>query len=243
MMREDGISDGSHKPRSVFGDVTNQLGKRSSSLILGSSGKKSGDRERENLGTKRVLESDGDSGKRACLSPRGCVENNPLTRNAIVDSSKNSIGSKAINISHLGEHNAITKNVSEGSRKGYVAGISVATDVTGSDGQDVGTTFEICGDRASSESTESDINGCQNEGDEHGAENLVISQSGSIDYSRFLESQESQVEPEKCTELKTIDGCSEPITGIDSTKTCSCSFCTKGKKFVLNRFFFAFSAD
>ncbi|XP_019177563.1 PREDICTED: uncharacterized protein LOC109172762 [Ipomoea nil] len=223
-MREDSISDGSHKPRSVFRDVTNQLGKRSSSLI---SGKKPGDRERENLGTKRVLESDGNSGKRACLSPRESVENNPLTRNAIVDSLKNPVGSKTLDVSYLDKHNAITRSVSEGLRKGYVAGISGATGVSGSEGQDVGKTFEASGDRASSESTESDTNGCQNEGEEHGAENLVISQSGSIDYSRFLESQESQVEPEKCTELKAIDGCSEPVIGIDSTKTCPCSFCTK----------------
>ncbi|RAL51970.1 unnamed protein product [Cuscuta campestris] len=223
MMGEE-LSDGCGKSRPVFGDITNQLGKRSLSSVLGSSGKRGAITEGVNLASKHVFGDDGQSVKRACLSPQRSGENNPLTKKSIFDSSKSLTENNNHDTSHLGKYDTTTKNSIESLSKGYVA-VTSGTSVLG---LECHALDKACEDIAvSSERTESETNECQNEADEHGAENLVISQSGSIDHSRFPDSQESRVEPDKCTRLQEGDGYSDPVTGIESIKSCSCTFCTK----------------
>ncbi|CAH9099705.1 unnamed protein product [Cuscuta epithymum] len=229
MMEEDKVSEGSGKSRPVLGDITNHLGKRGLSSILGSSGKKGGALEGVKFGSKCVVEDNKGIFKRARLSPKKSAENSPLTKTAIFGNSKNSTENNDPDSSHLvGKHSATSTNSSESLSKGCAASILGTTSLLGSDYQDVEKTFDTYEERAaSSERTESDTNGCQNEVDEQGAENLVISQSGSIDHSRFPDSQESRVGLEKCTGVQVGDGCPEPVSGIESIKSCSCTFCTK----------------
>ncbi|KAL3637388.1 hypothetical protein CASFOL_018556 [Castilleja foliolosa] len=61
--------------------------------------------------------------------------------------------------------------------------------------------------------------------DDHNADNLVLSQCGSIGCTILPESQESTViDVEKSVETKNVNGCTA-VT--NSVKACSCSFCTK----------------
>ncbi|KAL3818908.1 hypothetical protein ACJIZ3_004813 [Penstemon smallii] len=72
-----------------------------------------------------------------------------------------------------------------------------------------------------------DINDYPNGTEDHIADNLVLSQSGSIDCT-ILQSQESRVfGTERSAESRKGDECADMCVGIDSIKACSCSFCTK----------------
>ncbi|PIN26754.1 hypothetical protein CDL12_00473 [Handroanthus impetiginosus] len=79
----------------------------------------------------------------------------------------------------------------------------------------------------SPEGTQSDINYHHSDMDDHDADNFVLSQSGSIDCMILPESQESRVFGiDRSTKTKEGE-CAYVSEGIESIKTCQCSFCTK----------------
>ncbi|GAA0169762.1 hypothetical protein LIER_24170 [Lithospermum erythrorhizon] len=77
------------------------------------------------------------------------------------------------------------------------------------------------------ENAHSEIDLLQDEGERHGVDDLVQSQTGSVDHNRLPLSQESRCFGlERCTTLKGGD-CSNTNATIEMIKTCTCSFCTK----------------
>lgn len=79
------------------------------------------------------------------------------------------------------------------------------------------------GDAIDSSNTE-----VNNDMDDHHADNFVLSQSGSIDCQILPESPESTVLGVDGSAKLKEDECAYMSGGIDSIRTCSCSFCTKG---------------
>lgn len=73
----------------------------------------------------------------------------------------------------------------------------------------------------------SDTDLLPDDGDQHGVDDLVQSQTGSVDHNRLPLSQESRCFGlERCTNPKGGD-CSNTNAVIEMIKACTCSFCTK----------------
>ncbi|CAI9767005.1 unnamed protein product [Fraxinus pennsylvanica] len=99
-MAEGNASDGCRKLRSVFGDVTNQLGKRRSS-------------EKETCGIKRNNFKDQDRVKQARVLPRPCTEINSLKGNVISSISKVPNEKKDADALDLCKDSAVSKSTAE----------------------------------------------------------------------------------------------------------------------------------
>ncbi|XP_020554348.1 uncharacterized protein LOC110013074 [Sesamum indicum] len=100
---------------------------------------------------------------------------------------------------------------------------------TGGDCLHEGKDFDADESKPSLEYTQSEINEYQNDQNDHNANNLVLSQCGSIDCTVLPESQESRIfGAEGSTELKKGNECAYVGVGTSSLRACSCSFCTKG---------------
>ncbi|KAK4356670.1 hypothetical protein RND71_025641 [Anisodus tanguticus] len=235
------------KNRPVLGNITNQIGnKRPFSSLVGNSSLKSLDRGSENVGSKYVLVHDRDNAnaKRVCVSPRPCnkicsskvdvvsgISNIPNQKQdpklTCVDSST------AISQSIIGDNNenrsacgsAIEKKSLEviNDMDGLVTGVP-APALSGTEDHDAAPSCEINED---SEGTESDTDIFTNAPDEQGLDNLVMSQTGSVDFARFPESQESRVKLDTCAGTQTCEDSSGLSACIESIKACSCTFCTK----------------
>ncbi|KAG8373347.1 hypothetical protein BUALT_Bualt11G0014700 [Buddleja alternifolia] len=143
-----------------------------------------------------------------------------VSGNGVDESSR---GKNDPNLIHLGKVNALE-------------GASVeANDELGDSFRTLRETDRVCiNDINKSDANEAKANpeGTQSDNDDlndHNADNLLLSQSGSIDCTILLESQESRVfGVERSTEMtKGDDLCANMSGGTDSIKACSCSFCTK----------------
>lgn len=113
---------------------------------------------------------------------------------------------------------------------GLVTGVPVPVPVpvsvpalSGTEDHDATRSCEINED---SEGTESE-DMFPNAPDEQDLDNLVMSQSGSVDFARLPESQESRVKFETCAGTQTCEDNSGLNASIESIKACSCSFCTQ----------------
>lgn len=254
-MDEDNALESCRKSRPILGNITNQLGnKRPFSSLLGNSSLKSVDRGSENLGGKFVLVDDGDNAKRVCVGPRPCskirsskvdvvsgISNIPIQNQdpslSRVDSataiSQSTIGDNNENndacgsaIEIVNDREMIPKKKFEviNDMDGLVTGVPVPA-LSGTDDHDAARSCEINEDSEGTESEDMFPNGP----DEQGLDNLVMSQSGSVDLARLPESQESRVKLETCAGTQTCEDNSGLSASIDSIKACSCTFCTKGK--------------
>ncbi|XP_009630799.1 uncharacterized protein LOC107783888 isoform X1 [Nicotiana tabacum] len=233
--------------RPILGNITNQIGnKRPFSSILGNPSLKSVDKGREKLGGKFVLVDDGETAKRVCVAPPppcnkissskvdvvSGISNIPnenqdpnllhvgsstaISKSTIGDSNENSSAIEVIN-----DQDSIPEKISEATNDmdGLVTGVPVQA-LSGTEDHDAIHSCEINED---SEGTESDM-----DPDEQGFDNLVMSQSGSVDFARLPESQESRVKLDTCVVgTQTCEDNSGLNASIDSIKACSCSFCTK----------------
>lgn len=241
------------KGRPVLGNITNQLGiKRPFSSLLDSSTLKSVDRGNENLGGKFVSVDDRDNAKRVCVAPRSCsnitsskidvvsgissVPNENQDRSlsrvdtaAAVSQSTNGDNNEnndacgsAIEV--VNDREIISKNNFEviNDMDGLVTGVPVPA-LSGTEDHDVARSCEINEDSEGTESEDMFPNGP----DEQGLDNLVMSQSGSVDLARLPESPESRVKLETCTGTQTCEDNSGLSASIESIKACSCTFCTK----------------
>ncbi|KAI3462053.1 hypothetical protein Pfo_018716 [Paulownia fortunei] len=158
-----------------------------------------------------------------------------LTRNGGVEialgNSKISKGKNDLSLIDPSRGNALqSDNIEADDELGdsFPADSSRTVTETGGDCLHDGKDFDADESRASPEGTQSDINDYQHDGDDHNADNLVLSQCGSIDCTILPESQESRVfGVEKFMELKKGGECAYMGEGTDSIKACSCSFCTK----------------
>lgn len=233
MAENDSLAEGCGKERVVLGDVTNQHGKRRFSSISGGDICENVDKkENKRLVTKFVNASDKDKGKRACISPRPCSQISSLKGNVIMGVSRistevkdpklldNEVGGSVIHA---------TAQAGDDSRGSCEDGFLRPNCVSESDCVEV-----ICdseegrvGSGGSQDDSDHNTHVSGNDVDEHDVDNLVMSQTGSVDCGRLPESQESRTfELERCSGLKT-DGCSNLTADIDLIKPCSCSFCTK----------------
>ncbi|CAN4106426.1 unnamed protein product [Withania somnifera] len=241
------------KSRPILGNITNQLGnKRPFSSILGNSNLKSIDSGSENLGGEFVSVDDGNNAKRVCVAPRLCskirsskvdvvsgilnVPNHNHDPNfSRVDSatavSQSTVGDNNENndacgcaIEIVNDQERIPKKIFEviSGVDGLVTEVPVPA-LSGTEDHDAARSCEINED---SEGTESeDI--FPNAPDEQDHDNLVMSQSGSVDFARLPESQESRVKFEICAGTQTCEDNSGLNASIGSIKACSCTFCTK----------------
>ncbi|XP_049364676.1 uncharacterized protein LOC125829501 [Solanum verrucosum] len=252
-MDEDNAVERCPKSRPVLGNITNQLGnKRPFSALLGNSSLKCVDKGNENLGGKVVLVDDGDNAKRVCVGPRPCgkiksikvdvvsgISNIPndnqdpsllrvdsataICQSTIGDNNENNDAcGSAIEI--VNDWEIIPKKNSEviNDMDGLVTGVPVPA-LSGTDDHDAARSCEINEDSEGTESEDMFPNGP----DELGLDNLVMSQSGSVDLARLPDSQESRVKLETCTGTQTCEDNSGLSASIESIKACSCTFCTK----------------
>lgn len=252
-MDEDNAVERCHKSRPVLRNITNQLGnKRPFSSLLGNSSLKCVDKGNENLGGKFVLVDDGDNAKRVCVGPRPCskiksskvdvvsgISNIPndnqdpsllrvdsataICQSTIGDKENNDACGSAIEI--VNDREIIPKKNSAviNDMDGVVTGVPVPA-LSGTDDHDA---TRSCGINEDSEDTESE-DMFPNGPDEQGLDNLVMSQSGSVDLARLPDSQESRVKLETCTGTQACEDNSGLSASIESIKACSCTFCTKG---------------
>ncbi|KAK4366766.1 hypothetical protein RND71_014646 [Anisodus tanguticus] len=233
------------KNRPVLGNITNQIGnKRPFSSLLGNSSLKCVDRGSENVGSKFVLVDDGNNAKRACVAPRPCnkicsskvdvLSGIPNIPNQNQEPNLSRVDSStAISQGITGDNNenrsacgsAIEKRSFEviNDMDGLVTGVP-APALSGTENHDAAPSCEI---NEGSEGTESDTDIFPNVPDEQGLDNLVMSQTGSVDFARLPESQESRVKHDTCTGRQTCENTSDLSASIESIKSCSCTFCTK----------------
>ncbi|PHT32016.1 hypothetical protein CQW23_28353 [Capsicum baccatum] len=255
-MDEDNAFERRRKNRPVLGNITNQIGnKRPFSSILGNSSVKSVDKGSENVGGKFVLVDDGDNAKRVCVGLRPCnnirsskvddVSGNSNVPNKNQDSNLSCVDSAtAISQSTVGddyENNDARGSVVEigddGERipkksfkvindiDGLFTGAAVPVPaLSGIEVHDAARSCEI--NEVDSEGTESE-DMFPNGPDEQCLDNLVMSQSGSVDFARLPDSQESRVKLETCAGTQTCEDNSGLSASIESIKACSCTFCTK----------------
>lgn len=252
-MDEDNAFERRSKSRPVLGNITNQLGnKRPFSSLLGNSSLMSVDRGSENLGGKFVLVDDGDNAKRVCVAPRPCnkiwsskvdvvsgISNIPnqnqdpnlscvnsaiaISQSTIGDNNENS-GACGSAIEIVNDRERIPKKTYEviNDMDGLVTGVPVPA-LSGTEDHDAARSCEINEDSEGTESEDMFPNGP----DEQGLDNLVMSQSGSVDFARLPESQESRVKLDTCAGTQTCEDNSGLTASIESLKACSCTFCTK----------------
>lgn len=236
-MGEVNFSEGCGKTRSVLGDVTNLLGKRGSSSVLGNLDKNSDyancenvdKKETDKVGANSILLNDKVSNKR----PRPCIEINSLKGNLvsglskIPSESKEPKGNAISTISEIPCENKDPNSVDSGLGNLVIqnnveaidvlsceADVSRPTSITGTDCAGVDIASDSDETRVSSGGFRAD------DENDQGADNLFMSQTESVDGARLPESQES-------TCGIKADGCSS-LSAIDLIKSCSCSFCKKG---------------
>lgn len=217
------LSEGYPKTRTVLGDVTNQVGKREISAVLGDfKGHKSDD---VSCG---ILKVDNGSVTDKVKRLRSCSEINSLKGNIVSGISSIPCKNKEPYMLDLTVGNTVTHGTTpqaneDSSSADAVSRLTSVTNLS-SEGFDV-----ICdsdeGRLCSRGSKEDDTVG-QDRGDGKGADNFFSSQTGSVDCMILPESQESICfELEKCTGLKGNAGsCSIDDPFIAS---CSCPFCKK----------------
>ncbi|CAI9109399.1 OLC1v1009217C1 [Oldenlandia corymbosa var. corymbosa] len=211
-------------------------------------------KELENVGTKVVHADDADRSKRVCLVPPPGNDSSSAKENAVLgvpsipDENKepqllasgpgSSMKEKAVlgvpSISNeikdskldsglcSSDIRAIVQEVDD-SRSSCEDAISMPTCKSDDDCVEV-----ICDSERGRVGSHSDgTHVSENESDDHGVDNFVSSQTGSVDGARFPDSQESKTfGVERCSGPKA-DGCSNLATNIDLIRSCACSFCTK----------------
>ncbi|KAL3527767.1 hypothetical protein ACH5RR_012423 [Cinchona calisaya] len=229
-MGENSSSEGYPNNRVVLGDVTNQLGKRGISSI-------SGDGICDNVDRRERAR---DKGKRACISPRPCSRISSLKGNVIMGISKipNEIKDPKL-LKNVVDSSTVqaTMQASDDPRCSLEDGVSRRNCVSDTDCAEVEV---ICDSEegqvgsGGSQDDDTDAHVSENDGDDHGVDNFVLSQTGSVDCTRLPESQESRnFELERCSGLKA-DGCLNSVTDTEFIKSCSCSFCTKAAYILLD---------
>ncbi|XP_060185924.1 uncharacterized protein LOC132615353 isoform X1 [Lycium barbarum] len=246
-MDEDNAIERRSKSRPVLGNITNQVGtKRPFSSLLGNSSLKSVDRGSENVGSKFVLVDDGNNAKRVCVAPRPCNKISSSKVDVVSGISNLPNQNQDPNLSRVDSSTAISQSIigdttenksacGSAIEKKYFEAINdkdcLATGVpvpvpalSGTEDHDAVPSCEINED---SEGTESDTDIFPNGPDEQGLDNLVMSQTGSVDFARLPESQESRVKLDTCAGTETCENNSSLSASIESIKACSCTFCTK----------------
>ncbi|CAN4125619.1 unnamed protein product [Withania somnifera] len=241
-MDEDDVSERRRKSRPILGNITNQLeNKRSFSSLLGNSSLNS---------------YEGNIAKRICVAPRPCskirsskvdvvsgISNVPNQNQdpnlSCVDSAtaisqstngddneNNDACGSAIEI--VNDRERIPKKTFEVINKvdGLVTVVPVPVPVPALSGMEDRNAARCCEINEDSEGTESDYM-FPNGPDEQDPDNLVLSQSGSVDLGKLPESQESRVKFETCAGPQTCEDNSGLIASTESIKACSCTFCTK----------------
>lgn len=231
--------EGCSKTKPVLEDVTNLVGKKVSCSVSNKFEKSSGDgicenvnkKEKGKVGRKDIILNDKENIKRS----RPCIEINSLKGNVISSISKihcenkdpNSVGNADI------QHSA--QNFEAPSCEGN---ISRATSVADTDhaSTDIACDSDETTRLSSGSFHTDDVHPPSQNNDENdnGADNLVMSQTGSVDGARFPESQESM-----CTGLKTHENSN--LSDTDLVNSCSCSFCRKGslKFHIFHKFTYA----
>ncbi|KAL8199614.1 hypothetical protein R6Q57_013182 [Mikania cordata] len=237
-------SNGAFKPRSALGDVTNQIGKRGFSLIS-TSGVKSGDDCKKDecihFVKKECRRVDYFKKEKKNEEIAGCILR-PHSNNQISSSkgdSRDGISKIACEIKVLRPPDA-RQNVTSTSSAGVdaidVVGDSsqhtqlvhpIHLDDNGPDGiveteEDERADSAVIPPFKSKEIGETSLG--MDDGNDVSLDNLDSSKDGDLDFSRFLESQESKCGLEKDI-VQTGDGLSS--TCMDMIKACSCSFCMK----------------
>ncbi|KAK4430588.1 hypothetical protein Salat_1359500 [Sesamum alatum] len=153
-------------------------------------------------------------------------------RGNAVDLAINSGGEHKLDCSNLSKGNNVLNsvNIEANDEVGdsFSADTSSTVSETGGyclrDGKD----FNAEESKASLEYAQTSINDYQNDGDGHNANDMVLSQCGSIDCTVLPESQESRVfGADGSRELKKGNECTYVSVGTSSSRVCSCSFCTK----------------
>lgn len=256
MMDEDNAFERRHKSRPVLGNITNQVGnKRPFSSILGNSSLKSVDKGSENVGGKFVLVDDGDNAKRVCVGPRPCNKIRSSKVDVVSGISNVPNKNQDPDLSRVDSATAISQSTNgDNNESNYACGsaVEILNDperipkksfevindmdglvteaavpvpaLSGTEDHDAARSCEI--NEVDSEGTESE-DMFPNGPDEQGLDNLVMSQSGSVDFARLPESQESRVKLETCGGTQTCEDNSGLSASIESIKACSCTFCTK----------------
>lgn len=209
--------------RPALEDVTNLPGQKVSCSV---SNKSSSDGICENVNTKGkgkvgrkdILLNDKENVKRS----RPCTEINSLKGNVISSITKIHGKNKDPNSAGNADIQHSARNFEAPSCEGNVSRPTSVADV------DYASTDIACNSdetiRLSSGSFHSDdvhLLSQNNDENDNGADNLVMSQTGSVDVARFPESQESM-----CTGVKTHENSN--LSDTDLINSCSCSFCRKG---------------
>ncbi|GFQ00006.1 hypothetical protein PHJA_002144600 [Phtheirospermum japonicum] len=239
-MAERNNSEGFTKSRPVLGDLTNQLGKRAFSEI-----------EKNESKSLNFNDNDKDIAKRIRFSSPICSEISSLKGNVvssisnITDENRNAntsqFGCCAVSESSKDVETGVSQIINNNSLGNAHETASKIFKGPVSADLEVGKTISLISTEALSKaskenavqfvnikaedelSDEFSLGGSQS--DDHNADNLVLSQCGSIDCMILPESQESSViGQEKSVEMKNVTDCT---AGTDSIKACSCSFCTK----------------
>lgn len=225
-MSEANFPEGCSKTRPVLEDVSNLLGMKVSCSVSKKFDKNSGggtcenvnQKERGKVGRKDVLLNDKENIKKS----RPCIEINSLKENVILSISKIHGESKDPNSVDYGVGNADIQHSAQAFEvPSCEANVSRATSVTDADYASTEIACDSDETRLSFGSFRADdVHPSQNDENDNGADNLIMSQTGSVDGARFPESQESM-----CAGLKTHENSN--LSDTDFIKSCSCSFCRK----------------